>query len=64
MINAVLVDVESGVKAAGHLYGLRELLRFEEKHLESCEARSAILDSVRNILVLTADNRTYELAVG
>ena len=35
-----------------------------EKHLESCEVCSAILDSTRNVLVLTADNRTFELPVG
>ena len=35
-----------------------------EKHLENCEACSAILDSTRNVLVLTADDRTYELPVG
>ncbi len=35
-----------------------------EKHLEHCEICSAILDSTRNILVLTADNRTFELPVG
>jgi len=35
-----------------------------EKHLENCEVCSAILDSTRNILILTADNRTYELPVG
>lgn len=35
-----------------------------EKHLENCEVCSAILDSTRNILVLTADNRTFELPVG
>ena len=35
-----------------------------EKHLENCEICSAILDSTRNILVLTADNRTFELPVG
>ncbi|MGB8496316.1 MAG: anti-sigma factor [Candidatus Acidiferrum sp.] len=35
-----------------------------EKHLENCEVCSAILDSMRNVLVLTADNRTYELPVG
>ncbi|HYW67015.1 MAG TPA: anti-sigma factor [Candidatus Dormibacteraeota bacterium] len=35
-----------------------------EKHLESCEVCSAILDSTRNVLVLTADDRTYELPVG
>jgi len=41
-----------------------ELLAAVEKHLESCEVCSAILDSTRNILVLTADDRTYELPVG
>jgi hypothetical protein len=35
-----------------------------EAHLEHCEVCSAILDSTRNILVLTADNRTYELPLG
>ncbi len=41
-----------------------ELLSTVEKHLESCEVCSAILDSTRNILVLTADDRTYELPIG
>jgi anti-sigma factor RsiW len=41
-----------------------ELLAAVEKHLESCEVCSAILDSTRNILVLTADDRTYELPLG
>lgn len=41
-----------------------ELLAAVEKHLESCEVCSAILDSTRNILVLTADDRVYELPVG
>jgi hypothetical protein len=41
-----------------------ELLEAVEKHLESCEVCSAILDSTRNILVLTADDRVYELPVG
>jgi hypothetical protein len=35
-----------------------------ERHLEHCEICSAILDSTRNILVLTADDRTFELPVG
>jgi hypothetical protein len=35
-----------------------------ERHLEHCEICSAILDSTRNILVLTADNRTFELPLG
>jgi hypothetical protein len=35
-----------------------------ERHLEPGEICSAILDSTRNILVLTADDRTFELPVG
>jgi len=35
-----------------------------ERHLEHCEICSAVLDSTRNIIVLTADNRTFELPVG
>lgn len=40
------------------------LLREIELHLENCEVCSAILDSARNVLVLTADDRTFELPVG
>ena len=39
----------------------RELV---QKHLEHCEICSAILDSTRNIIILTADDRTFELPVG
>ena len=35
-----------------------------QKHLEHCEICSAILDSTRNILVLTADDRIFELPIG
>lgn len=35
-----------------------------ERHLEHCDICSAILDSTRNILILTADDRTFELPVG
>jgi hypothetical protein len=41
-----------------------QLLQDIENHLENCEVCSAILDSTRNILVLTADDRTFELPVG
>ena len=41
-----------------------ELCEEIEKHLEHCEICSAVLDSTRNILVLTADDRTFELPVG
>ena len=32
-----------------------------EEHLAHCEICSAILDSTRNILILTADDRVFEL---
>jgi len=39
----------------------RELV---QKHLETCEICSAVLDSTRNILILTADDRVFELPAG
>ncbi|MGD0646456.1 MAG: zf-HC2 domain-containing protein [Acidobacteriaceae bacterium] len=35
-----------------------------QRHLEHCEICSAILDSTRNIVVLTADDRVFELPIG
>lgn len=35
-----------------------------EAHLEHCEICSAILDSVHNILLLTADDRIFRLPIG
>ncbi len=35
-----------------------------ELHLEHCEICSAILDSVHNILVLTGDDRIFNLPLG
>jgi predicted anti-sigma-YlaC factor YlaD len=35
-----------------------------QKHLEHCEICSAILDSTRNVIILTADGRVFELPVG
>ena len=35
-----------------------------ELHLEHCEICTAVLDSTRNILILTGDERTFELPVG
>lgn len=35
-----------------------------QKHLEHCEICSAIIDSTRNILILTADERVFELPLG
>lgn len=34
------------------------------KHLETCEICSAVLDSTRNVVVLVADGRVFELPVG
>lgn len=35
-----------------------------QQHLANCEICSAILDSTRNILILTADDRVFELPTG
>lgn len=32
-----------------------------QRHLDHCEICSAVLDSTRNIIVLTADRRVFEL---
>lgn len=51
---------------SGYLDGaLPEAIRRDvQKHLDHCEICSAILDSTRNIMVLTADDRVFELPVG
>jgi len=41
-----------------------EVLRDVQRHLDHCEICSAVLDSTRNILILTADERVFELPVG
>ena len=41
-----------------------ETLAAVQRHLEHCEICSAILDSTRNILILTADDRVFELPIG
>ena len=41
-----------------------DVLEQVQKHLEHCEICSAILDSTRNVIVLTADDRVFELPVG
>jgi anti-sigma factor RsiW len=41
-----------------------ELRRSVEEHLAHCRHCSAVLDSTRNILVLVADERTFELPIG
>lgn len=41
-----------------------EALAEVQNHLEHCEICSAILDSTRNILILTADERVFELPLG
>src|SRR6202043_2913528 len=35
-----------------------------QNHLDHCEICSAILDSTRNIIILTVDDRVFELPVG
>ena len=35
-----------------------------QKHLDHCEICSAVLDSTRNVIILVADNRVFELPVG
>ncbi len=35
-----------------------------DKHLETCEICSAVLDSTRNLVVLIADDRVFELPAG
>ena len=54
-------DYISGYLDNSLLPETRELV---QRHLDHCEICSAILDSTRNILVLTADDRVFELPVG
>ena len=35
-----------------------------DKHLETCEICSAVLDSTRNVVILVADDRVCELPTG
>ena len=35
-----------------------------EQHLANCRHCAAVLDSTRNILILVADERTFELPIG
>lgn len=35
-----------------------------DRHLETCEVCSAFLDSTRNVVVLLADDRAFELPLG
>jgi predicted anti-sigma-YlaC factor YlaD len=42
----------------------KEMRSIVQKHLEHCEICSAVLDSTRNILILVADDRVFELPVG
>jgi len=40
-------------------------LRVEiDRHLETCEICSAVLDSTRNVVILIADDRVFELPAG
>ena len=38
-----------------------ELRAHIDRHLETCEICSAVLDSTRNVVVLMADDRVFEL---
>ena len=42
----------------------QEVREVVQKHIEHCEICSAVLDSTRNVIILTADNRVFELPVG
>jgi anti-sigma factor (TIGR02949 family) len=35
-----------------------------DRHLEHCEICSAVMDSTRNVLVLIADDRVFEIPAG
>lgn len=35
-----------------------------DRHLETCEICSAVLDSTRNVVVLVADGRVFEVPAG
>jgi anti-sigma factor RsiW len=35
-----------------------------DRHLETCEICSAVLDSTRNVVILIADDRVFELPSG
>jgi anti-sigma factor RsiW len=41
-----------------------ELRATIDRHLETCEICSAVLDSTRNVVVLVADDRVFELPAG
>ena len=41
-----------------------ELRESIEEHLAHCRHCAAVLDSTRNILVLIADERTFEIPIG
>jgi anti-sigma factor RsiW len=34
------------------------------RHLDHCEICSAVLDSARNVIILVADDRVFELPIG
>ena len=35
-----------------------------DRHLETCEICSAVLDSTRNVVILMADDRVFQLPAG
>lgn len=42
----------------------RELRAQIDRHLETCEICSAVLDSTRNVVILVADGRVFEVPAG
>lgn len=42
----------------------QELCQEVEKHLSLCRRCSVLLDSVRKVVVITGDERTFELPLG
>jgi anti-sigma factor RsiW len=42
----------------------QELRSEIDRHLETCEVCSAVLDSTRNVVILMADDRIFELPAG
>lgn len=42
----------------------QETKELVQRHLDHCEICSAIFDSTRNIIVLMADDRVFEIPVG
>ena len=67
MLSSMMGSAVTAAKFEGVLHEfttIPDVLEDVQKHLEHCEICSAILDSTRNILILTADDRVFELPLG